>query len=474
MAAVLDLKSRHTGRPNGRRAVQFRVPGTAKNLRRDRHTLYLGKVSAAQADIIRQHVDHLVTAAETRRTPPWETSEWVAAAGPRLHEQLVKFGLVIARDSEKTVPLGPFTDGYIRKRTDLKPRTVTNLKQARGLLVGFFKSERDLRTITRGEAKDWRRWLQTEKNLSRATIATHVKKARQFFADAVDRKFIAENPFKSVEAGKQSNEERMQYVPAADVLRVIDKCDDDEWKLLFALARFGGLRVPSETELLEWADVDWTAGRMTVRSPKTERHEGKESRQVPLFAELRPHLEAARASARPDARHVLSRLRNVNPRTRAQKLIERAGLKPWPKLFQNLRSSCQTDLTAKHPRHVACAWVGNTEDVAKRHYLQVTEADFDKATESAATSNAGTSGQEVTGAALPAKKQGNHGTPNNSITPKGGSTPPKTTRQNRTNLKTALAEALPNAVRAEQSVNSRKRLAPALAVVARARGGGRP
>jgi hypothetical protein len=37
-------------------------------------------------------------------------------------------------------------------------------------------------------------------------------------------------------------------------------------------------------------------------------------------------------------------------------------------------------LTAEHPLHVVCAWIGNSALVAQKHYLQVTESDFQKAT----------------------------------------------------------------------------------------------
>jgi integrase len=66
-----------------------------------------------------------------------------------------------------------------------------------------------------------------------------------------------------------------------------------EWRLLIALCRYGGLRCPSEVLSLKWEHIHWAEGRMTVPSPKTEHHDGGESREVPLFPELRPFLEAA-------------------------------------------------------------------------------------------------------------------------------------------------------------------------------------
>ena len=61
------------------------------------------------------------------------------------------------------------------------------------------------------------------------------------------------------------------------------------------------------------------------------------------------------------------------------RIIKRAGLKPWPKLFHNLRASRQTELAAEYPIHVVCAWIGNSAMIAARHYLQVTDDDFKQA-----------------------------------------------------------------------------------------------
>src|SRR5262249_43277100 len=52
---------------------------------------------------------------------------------------------------------------------------------------------------------------------------------------------------------------------------------------------------------------------------------------------------------------------------------------PWPKLFHNLRATRQTELAETWPEHVVCAWIGNSRDVARKHYLQVTDDHFDRA-----------------------------------------------------------------------------------------------
>jgi hypothetical protein len=141
------------------------------------------------------------------------------------------------------------------------------------------------------------------------------------------------------------------------------------------------VRCPSETLALTWQDVDWARGRLLIHSPKKEYLEHGAGRWLPIFPELRPYLEEAFELAEPGARYVITRYREkgVNLRTQFRRIIRKAGQDPWPKLFHNLRATRQTELTAEYPIHVVCSWLGNTALIAAKHYLQVTEADFDRA-----------------------------------------------------------------------------------------------
>ena len=62
-------------------------------------------------------------------------------------------------------------------------------------------------------------------------------------------------------------------------------------------------------------------------------------------------------------------------------IILRAGVTPWPKLWQNLRSSAATDLARSVPSHIAASICGHTEEVAKEHYWKVGEGDLDQTME---------------------------------------------------------------------------------------------
>lgn len=52
------------------------------------------------------------------------------------------------------------------------------------------------------------------------------------------------------------------------------------------------------------------------------------------------------------------------------------GRAPWPRLFHNLRASCETELVEQFPVQAVTGWLGNTPSVAMRHYLMTTEEHF--------------------------------------------------------------------------------------------------
>ncbi len=148
-------------------------------------------------------------------------------------------------------------------------------------------------------------------------------------------------------------------------------------------ARWGGLRCPSETLRLKWQDVDFEHSHFIVHASKTEHHEDGGIRTVPMFPELRPLFQYAFDMAKEGDVFCITRYRDksVNLRTQLSKIIRRAGLEPWPKLFQNLRSTRETELFKMTNGNVkaVCTWIGNSPKVALEHYAQVTEADLQEA-----------------------------------------------------------------------------------------------
>lgn len=360
--------------PGGRRRILFVAPDES------RKTIRLGKCDRKSAESICRHVEALLGAKIGGQPVPRDTAVWLANIGAALCDKLAVVGLV---EASKRAPLGEFLDGFITNRKPTAaPNTITNLEQAKRRLVEHFGADRDMSTITPADAESWAAALSEK--YAPATAGRTIKRARQFFKAALRNKLVSENVFTDLKASGQANKERQFHVDRDVIFRVIDAAPDVEWRLLIALSRFGGLRCPSEHLSLRWQDVDWERNRFRVDSPKTG------DRWIPIFPELRRYLEECFELAEEGAVHVITRYRdsNANLRTTFTKIIKRAGEKPWPKLFHNLRASRETELAAEYPIHVVCEWIGNTAAIAAKHYLTVREEDYQRATKGGAESGA--------------------------------------------------------------------------------------
>ena len=144
----------------------------------------------------------------------------------------------------------------------------------------------------------------------------------------------------------------MAFVDRATVQQVLDACRTTRWKAIVVLCRYAGLRCPSEVFALRWSDIE-------VRSILEE-----------LFLEPDGGEFVITSKDRSSAK---------NLRTVFEKILRKAGVDPWPRLMQNLRSSRETELAREYPLQTVTAWLGNTPRVALENYLQVRDEDFSNA-----------------------------------------------------------------------------------------------
>jgi len=302
-----------------------------------------------------------------------------------LVERLAAVGLIPKR---QVATLESFIDQYITSRVDVKPGTKEVWRQGKLGLVGFFGAEKPLRAITAGDADNYRMAMIGQK-LAPMTIRKRLQFAKTVFRAMVKHKLLASNPFADVTCAATMDPARQQFIGREQTAKMLAACPNWEWRTIIALSRYGGLRCPSEVLSLRWQDVDRETERIRVTSPKTEHHPGKDSRMIPLFPELRPFLDEAFDKAPDRTSYILERFRaramgptgwrGCNLRTTMEKIVRRAGLTPWPRLFHNLRASRETELMERFPIQVVTAWLGNTPTIALKHYLQVTEEHFQQA-----------------------------------------------------------------------------------------------
>jgi integrase len=387
--------------PNGK---TWRIGFTG--LDRKRRTIYCGAISERNAHELRRLVERILEAAALGESLDPKTASRIAALPDTTYEKLVGVALVNPRVKSSRVTVAEFAEQYVARRADLRPASLIVLRHVVRNLSDFF-GDTAMVDVTRGDGDDFARWLlkdgrsasQVEnkgKSLGGATCGKRIQHASTIFNDAVRRGVIPSNPLSDVRRPAATNDERKVYVPAATVETLIEAERDPEWRLLMALARYFGLRTPSEPFSLTWDCVDWEKRRIRVNSPKTERS-GKPYRLAPILPEVLPHLEAVYAAAPEGAVYILEGLRNrdsmkaaeqgfwasLNLRTALLRKLKKAGIPPWPKLWHALRESAETDLATRFPLHTVTAWLGNTPKIATKHYLMVTDADFDLASANA-------------------------------------------------------------------------------------------
>jgi len=362
--------------PNGHKRIGIDAPDGK------RCTIRLGEMPQRTAEDYRDNIAHLLANWNTPHLIAVKVLEWANKLDDKIYRRIAKTGLLPARDGTgvKTMTLQGFLDEYFAT-LQVKEGTLIAYGQTKRCLQSYFGDTCDIAAISAKDVAHYHAWLASNDfdghKLAKATVSRRMGASRDFFNAAVRWGYIPANPFKGVKVGNQHNEKRKYFVPREVIQKVIDACPDAQWRLIVALARYGGVRVPSELLPLKWVDVDWERSRLTIHSPKTEHHEGQESRLLPIFPELRLYLMAVFEEAEEGSEYVITRYRqtNVNLRTQLIRILKKAGLLPWPKLFHNLRASRETELFNEYPIETACAWIGNTPEVAVTHYINDPDKD---------------------------------------------------------------------------------------------------
>jgi len=362
--------------PSGSYRIQFQTPDGK------RKTLRLPTKDKKVATSIGSHVEHLVASRISGSAVPPATAAWLASVTDPLRSRLVKVGLIDPVATSTVPTLGEFLDEHLRNRAaELKPGTMKVLEQAARWMRRFLGDDVRLDKITVTDADRFRAAIL--KDRAKATANKWTRYAKEFLNAAVTRGLIDKNPFAHVKGlavvGDQS---RRALVPDADIRRVLDAIPCPQFRLIVALARYAGLRIPSEALTLTWADVNWASNRLVVRATKTAHHSHGGVRVVPIFAELRPFLQEAWDAAESGSEFVITRYRDpaTNLRTQFNRWCLAAGVVPWGKPFQNMRATRATELADRFPSHVCASWLGHTERIADQFYRSVTDDHFLRAT----------------------------------------------------------------------------------------------
>ena len=353
---------------------------------KSRKVVGLGSLSEVEANEAKDNIEHLIECSEKSKTPCRSTRHWLDQIPDSVHGRLATLGLCesrLVRDLPRS--LIAYSRNYIEGRKDWKKPE--NYRQAVDKLETFLGRDIPLVSLTKGEAERWHRWMIDDLRMSPNTAGQNIKRCRQILKAAIDDGLLERNPLTGIKIDLSSDKTKNRFLDAEASRAILEACPDQEWRVIFSLARYGGLRCPSEALRLRWEDIHWERNRFKVHSTKTQRS-GKGERIVPLFPELREELSDLSSLVQsgvetPLSEYIITRYRHTeqNLRSRLHRIADRAGVERWPKPFICLRASRRTELerTGRFANHVLNDWFGHSGAIAETHYLQTTEADFDLA-----------------------------------------------------------------------------------------------
>jgi len=369
---------------NSGNRIGYRLQFRTKDQRK--RSIWLGGLSKRDATRFQSNLESLIESSRVNTTPDARILEWANGIDERFKTVLAQYGLIptqalpVVSENRDVRLLGDLVDHYVLEQKHFSIITRANFKQVRSWAVEYFGAKCVVASITPAKFVSWMTWMvhadegDTRKTLSTSSAKKHAKRLRQVFSYGVKARLLSENVADGIKIGDETNDERKHYVDRATATLVIDNCPSMEWKLLFALARYCGLRIPTEIQVLKWSDVLWDQNRLRIDSKKTG------LRFCPLFEPALRLLREAFDMADEGATHIFpNRTTESNLRTHMHRIIKSAGLVPWPKVFVNLRSSCRTDLEDNFRETVINAWIGHSTKIGQKHYSQVRPSDWEEA-----------------------------------------------------------------------------------------------
>ncbi len=350
-------------RPNGRRRVHF------TGLNGKRQTIYLGKISQRQAERFCKRVEDLLACRLMGEPVDYDTAEWVGKLAPGMHSKLAACGLATLRQVRT---LGDLVRDF-RKSINVATTTCRHIRVVTDNLLSCFGKDRELLSITKADAREFRTWLAKSGDvkggpLALTTVSRRVRRVKQVFKHAVDREWLKKSPFADQAGWNETNQEAYFDISRPLIDRILAEISDPAFRAIVCLARFGGLRCPSEVLPLEWTAVNWKTLALTVKAVKTG-----VIRPVPLFPEVHDALNPLWEAAAEGETLIFPghQMSGAALTKKLRKACEAAGVNLWRRPWQNMRATRVTELLEEYPIQTVAAWLGHSPKVALDHYAQV-------------------------------------------------------------------------------------------------------
>jgi integrase len=347
---------------------------------RRRYTIYLSSRTYRRKTVegFRDLVETLVYYRKNGAiVPDKAVANRLAGIPAELQAKLANAGLLNVTKSKTCQELW---DACLKHKTGVKTSTVTHYLQSKTVFFETFSPREPIEKMTANEFLEWRTAMLVR--YAPASVAGYIKTAKMVFNWAVDQEWLSKSPLRKIPKGSFRNRDNDRIISMEEYAQLLEACPNQEWRTIIALARIGGLRCPSELVQLRWSDIDWAKDRFLVRSPKTEHHEGRQERIVPLFPELRAELERHFSSVETEENEfVIKHYQKTcwNLYDPFQTIARRAGLGIIVRPFDNMRMSRSNEVRRRWGQMLESLWIGHSERVMKDHYALVSDEEFAEA-----------------------------------------------------------------------------------------------
>ena len=338
-----------------------------------RYTIHLSskKYSKKTVERVKDVVETLIYFQRNGMVPDRALENGLQKIPSCIQTKLAKHGLIVVNQMKTCRQLW---DAFLKHKRDVKLATVYKYYESMRLFFKMFQWNEFIETVTPERLLDWKMFLLD--NYAASTVAGHITKVKAVFTWAVDQDWLTKSPARKISTRSVCNRAHDRFITMEEYGKLLDACPSQEWRVIIALARIGGLRCPSELQRLRWKDVNWEQNRFLVHSPKTEQHVNHATRLVPLFAELRTELE--RLFDGNGNEFVVQSFQGTawNLYKHFQTIAESTDLGKIKSPFVNMRRSRANEVVRRYGETKERLWIGHSWDVMEKHYLCPMEEDF--------------------------------------------------------------------------------------------------
>ena len=303
---------------------------------------------------------------------------WVEHAPPDIQRKLTRLGLY---DLPLKRTVQELWDTFLQKYEFNTEGTEKLFLEAKRRFFSFFKPNELISRLTKDRMEEWKAFL-LEKGYATATVAGAIRKTKTVFNWAKKQKWLTVSPLTGLAEGSSRNPAKDRVVTMEEYHKLLEACPCQEWRVIIALARIGGLR-PCEIRVLRWSDIGIgkNKNRFSVFSPKLNPHEYLRKREVPLFPLLLTELDKLRLGNE-DEDYVVNRFSDrqkaclVHPFTT---IAAKAGIGKIVRPFDNMRASRSSEIYRDYGGVAESTWLGHSPVIAKKCYLMIMDEDYDAA-----------------------------------------------------------------------------------------------